>query len=506
MSDTEHVPPASVPSPSRRRVGLFGLFAGPLLGLLAAWLLPSEYHTTTGDIVAFSAAGRATAALAVWMAVWWMTEAIPVYATALLPLGLLPLLGAGSAKEAAAPYGNELIFLFLGGFLMALSMQRWGLDRRIAFGVLRLLGTRADLLVLGLMAVTAFLSMWVSNTASMLTLYPVALSVLVLARAGTPAGPTASMSNFSHALLLGVAYAASIGGMATMIGTPPNLFLASYARDSLGLEISFAGWMAFGVPLMLLFLPAAWWLLVRVFPIRGLRVQGVDGMAGKALAEMGRMSVGEKATIAVFGLAVIAWVFRPLLAAVEMAGVRPFSGLTDSGVAILAALILFVFPAKKGVAVLDWETAKKVPYGLLILFGGGLSLAAAIERNGVGEYLGQQMGALQGVPMWAFIAVAGVGVLFMGELLSNTAMAATVVPICAAVAAAMGWDVLTVLLPVTLAASCGFMLPVATPPNAIAYGSGEVDAQAMLKAGFWLNWMGIGLILGVMWVMTEMMR
>jgi sodium-dependent dicarboxylate transporter 2/3/5 len=497
MNSIPEPPDASTPAQTwLRRIGLW---AGPALALLAFWLSPSAYRDAAGNPAVFSEGARTTAALAVWMAVWWMTEAIPVYATALLPLALLPLLGGGSAKEAAAPYGNETIFLFLGGFLLALSMQRWELDRRIAFSALRLLGTRADTLVLGFMAVTAALSMWVSNTAAALTLYPVALSVLVLARAGASAG---EFRNLSHALLLGVAYAASIGGFGTLIGTPPNLFLASYARDSLGIEIGFARWMMIGVPIILLFLPAAWWLLIRVFPVRGLRVRGVDGMAGRALKDMGPMSAGEKATIAAFGVAVCAWVFRPWLVTLSVGGVQPFAGLTDSGVAILAALALFVLPSgKTGRAVMDWDTAKRLPFGLLLLFGGGLSLAAAIERNGVGTFLGHQLGAFQGVPVWAFIALAAVGVTFLGELLSNTAMAATLIPICAAVAQGMGWDPLLVLIPVTLAASCGFMLPVATPPNAIAYGSGHVEAQAMVRAGFWLNLVGIALILAVMFTL-----
>jgi sodium-dependent dicarboxylate transporter 2/3/5 len=496
----------STGTPTRSRIlwSRIGLFAGPLLALLAAWALPESYLDATGNLVPLTAAARGTVALAVWMAVWWMTEAVSVYATALLPLALLSILGAGDAKEAASPYGNEMIFLFLGGFLLALSMQRWGLDRRIAYGVLRLLGTRADRLVLGLMAVTAFFSLWVSNTATALTMYPIALSVLALAKVGTGTEtPPGSMRNFSHALLLGVVYAASIGGMGTMIGTPPNLFLVSYAREHLGIEISFVRWMSFGIPLVLLYLPAAWWLMVRVFPFGGLRVQGVEGMAGKALRDLGPMSGGEIATIVAFVFAACVWVFKPLLLLVTVAGGHPLAGLTDSGVAMLAALVLFVYPAGKNKgAVLDWDTAKKVPFGLLLLFGGGLSLAAAIERNGVAAYLGQQMTALQGFPMWAFIALAAVGVLFLGELLSNTAMAATVIPICAALAAAAGWDVLTVLVPITLAASCGFMLPVATPPNAIAYGSGEIDAHAMVKVGFWLNLMGVAMILGVMWVLT----
>jgi sodium-dependent dicarboxylate transporter 2/3/5 len=504
-------PPETEAFAARTRLQWMGLFAGPLLALIVAWLLPAAYHPAggagaSGEMVAFSAAGRATTALAAWMAVWWMTEAISVYATALLPLGLLPLLGAGSAKEAAGPYGNEMIFLFLGGFLMALSMQRWGLDRRIAFGVLRLLGSRAEVIVFGLMAITAALSFWVSNTATALTLYPIALSLLSLPHGGSEK----QGRHFAQALLLGVAYAASIGGIATPIGTPPNLFLVSFLRENLGIEIGFARWMMVGVPLVLLFLPASWWLLMRFFPVRGLRIEGVQGMAREALREMGPLSRGEKATIAAFGTAAVVWIFRPLLADLSLAGlgwdVKPLAGLTDSGVAILAAIFLFLLPAgakgrqggKNFGAVMDWDAAKKLPFGLLLLFGGGLSLAAAIERNGVGDLLGSRIDAMAGLPVWVFVAAAAVVITFAGELLSNTAMTAALLPICAAAAQGMGWDPVLVLLPLTWAASCGFMLPVATPPNAIAYGSGRIESTAMIRAGFWTNLLGIALILIVM--------
>jgi solute carrier family 13 (sodium-dependent dicarboxylate transporter), member 2/3/5 len=494
--------PASSSAP--RLLPRLGLVLGPLFAALAAWAMPDVYVAVTGDTVAITAAARATTALAVWMAVWWMTEAIPVYATALLPLGLLPLLGAGSAKEAAAPYGNEMIFLFLGGFLMALSMQRWGLDRRIAYGVLRLLGARADRIVLGMMAITAVLSMWVSNTATALTLYSIALSVLSL----LGGADEARERRFAHALLLGVAYAASLGGMATIIGTPPNLFLASYVQETLGIELSFARWMLVGVPVAVFAVPAVWWLLLRVFPVRDLRIAGVEGLAREALREMGPLSRGEKATIAAFAVAAAVWIFRPLLADLTIAGVTPFAGLTDSGVAILAALALFMVPAgretarganasdvKSSGAVMDWEAAKALPFGLLLLFGGGLSLAAAIERNGVGDLLGAQIGALAGMPLWAFVALAAVVVTFAGELLSNTAMTAALIPLVATAAKVMGWDPMVALLPLTLAASCGFMLPVATPPNAIVYASGRIDARLMIRAGFWANLIGIAVIL-----------
>jgi sodium-dependent dicarboxylate transporter 2/3/5 len=488
-------------TPAWRRLKLIGLCAGPLLALVTAWALPAAYLDAAGATVAFPAAGRATAALAVWMAVWWMTEAIPLYATALLPLGVVPLLGAGSAKEASAPYGNEAIFLFLGGFLMALSMRRWGLDRRLAFGTLRFLGTRADMLVLGIMGITAFISLWVSNTATALTVYPIALSVLGLAAgAGATAGGSVHR-NLAHALLLGVAYAATIGGLATPFSTPPNLILVSFARETLGIEIGFARWVLFGFPLAAVFLVIAWWVLVRLFPLRGARVQGVDALAAQSLRDMGPLSRGETATLAAFATAAVLWMLGPLRATLEIGGARPLAGLTDSGIAVLAAVALFLVPmprdpvtGRRG-AVMDWETAKGLPYGLLLLFGGGLSLAAALERTGVTELLAAKLAALGTMPEWAFLLVAAVGIVFLGELLSNTAMAAAILPVCAAAARAAGWEPIGVLLPLAWAASCGFMLPVATPPNTLVYGSGLIEPQAMLRAGFRLNLIGIALIM-----------
>jgi len=483
------------------RVRRVGLWAGPLLALLTAWALPASYVDAAGAMVDFPMAGRAVSALAVWMAVWWMTEAIPLYATALLPLGLVPLLGAGSAKDAAAPYGNEAIFLFLGGFLMALSMRRWGLDRRLAFRTLKFLGTRADVLVLGVMGITAFISLWVSNTATALTVYPIALSVLGLAHGSAQAGSAGFSRNFAHALLLGVAYAATIGGLATPFSTPPNLILVSVARETLGIDIGFARWVMFGFPLALAFLLIAWAVLVRVFPLRGARVQGVDELAAQSLRDMGPLSRGELATLAAFALASALWMLGPLRATIEIGGMRPLAGLTDSGIAVLAAVALFLVPVPRDPAtgrrgaVMDWETAKGLPYGLLLLFGGGLSLAAALERTGVTGLLAAKLAALDGMPEWAFLLIAAVGIVFLGELLSNTAMAAAILPVCAAVAQAAGWGAMGIMLPLAWASSCGFMLPVATPPNTLVYGSGHIEPQAMLRVGFRLNLIGIALIM-----------
>lgn len=483
--------------PGRRRGQRWGLPAGPLLALLAWLLLPDSHPGTSGEIVAFSAAGRATAAVALWMAVWWLSEAIPISATALLPLALLPLLGATPIADAAAPYANELIFLFMGGFLIALAMERHGLHRRIAWVALRLVGDRPASMVGGFMAVSALLSMWVSNTATAIVMLPVATSLVELVRRqvcppGGRGDPDA-VAAFATCLMLGIAYAASIGGMATPIGTPPNLFAISFLRTELDVDISFVRWMGVGLPLVAVFLPTTWLLLTRwVRPIRLGRIEGAAGLAGRQLQELGPMSRAERIALAVFLGAAGLWVTRPWLVGLGLWGARPLAGLSDAGIAMLAAVVLFVAPSgRDGRRVLDWETAQRLPWGILLLFGGGLSLAASIQANGVGELLGGQVAAFAGLPPLLVVVGVVTGIVFLTELTSNTATTATLVPILASLAPGLGLDPLQLVVPATLAASCAFMLPVATPPNAIVFASGLVTIAEMRRAGFWLNWVSV---------------
>jgi sodium-dependent dicarboxylate transporter 2/3/5 len=501
----------------RSRVQWAGLAAGPLLALLVYSVLPESYLNSEGGTVVFSHAGRATASVGVWMAVWWMTEAIPVYATALLPLAALPLLGAVSMREAASPYGHELIFLFMGGFILALSMQRWGLHDRVALLALRLVGTKPRNMVGGFMIVTAVMSMWVSNTATTVIMLPIALSVIGLVRSRQgPGGGSAPASggkaaepgsrgpitegtgrNFALCLLLGIAYAASIGGIGTLIGTPPNLFLASFIKSHLGREISFVKWMGIGLPLVVLFLPLTWLLLTRLlYPIRIGRIEGGGAYVREAYRRLGRMNRGEWATFIVFMLTAFTWIFRPLLVKIALAGVKPLAGLSDPGVVMLAALALFVIPVnvRGREFVMNWETAVKLPWGLLVLFGGGLSLAAAVQANGVGEFLGNQVSALQGVPPLLLVTLVAALMIFLTELTSNTASTATLVPIMYAVALGLGLHPYALIVPTAIAASCAFMLPVATPPNAIVFGSGYVSIPQMCRAGIWLNLIGIVMV------------
>jgi solute carrier family 13 (sodium-dependent dicarboxylate transporter), member 2/3/5 len=463
------------------RTRIVGLVSGLLVGAAVYLLIPDQYVGPGGDLVELGQAGRICGGLAAWMACWWLTEAIPLWATALLPLVLLPLTGTRTIQAAITPYFHPLIFLFLGGFILALSMERWGLHKRFALGTLRVVGTRPRNMVAGFMVASALLSMWVSNTATTMMMLPIAISVLALTSTRDGEG------GLDVPLLLGVAYGASIGGIGTLIGTPPNLFLASYARDSLGTEISFVGWMAVGLPLVAIFLPLAWLLLTRVlYPLSPDPVPGVAGLIAKERRGLGSMGRGEKVTLVVFVLTATAWVLRPLL---------PF-GITDTTIALAAAIVLFLIPVdlRKGRFVMDFRSAARVPWGILLLFGGGLSLAAALDKTGVAAYLGVLMSGLGGLPVVAVVATVTALVIFLTELTSNTATAATLIPILASIAPGLGMEPMALAVPATLAASCAFMMPVATPPNAIVFGSGRVTIRQMTRAGLWLNLAGIVII------------
>jgi sodium-dependent dicarboxylate transporter 2/3/5 len=489
----------------RSSVQWVGLAAGPALALLAYVLLPDGYRNVAGELVPFSHAGRATAAAAVWMATWWITEAIPVYATSLLPLALLPLTGAATIRSAASPYGHELIFLFMGGFIIALAMQRWDLHRRIAFRALRLVGTHPAHIVGVFMVVTAFLSMWVSNTAVTVMMLPIAVSVIDLVGHKRPEGssegpdriPPEAGRNFALCLLLGIAYAASIGGIGTLIGTPPNLFLASFIKDQFGRDISFVRWMGVGLPLVAVFLPITWLILTRSqYPIRISSVEGGAELVRRAHGSLGPMKRGEWATLMVFASTAFLWLLRPLLSRITIAGIRPLQGLTDPGIAMLGALALFLIPVdvRRRVFVMDWNTAVRLPWGLLILFGGGLSLAAAIGANGVSDFLGKQVSGLAGLPPVLLVVIVTTLMIYLTEMTSNTATTAALVPILAALAPGLGLHPYMLIVPAAIAASCAFMLPVATPPNAIVFGTGLVTIPQMCRAGWRLNLIGIVLI------------
>jgi solute carrier family 13 (sodium-dependent dicarboxylate transporter), member 2/3/5 len=454
------------------------------------------------------------------MATWWITEVLPIPITALLPLVLLPLLGISTITEAAVPFANPIIFLFMGGFMIAQAMLRWNLHRRLALGIILRTGTEPRRLVAGFMLATAFLSMWVSNTAVAVMMLPIGLSVIGVVRgkkgeealaadvsdettadrpgeltavADGPDEPTAGgpvKDSFDVALLLGIAYAASIGGVATLIGTPPNALLAGYMSSEFGVDIGFGAWMLVGLPVTLILLPVTWLLLTRfLFRVddgAGDEESGAARATSDSLRalrdELGAITTPERRVAWVFGLTALAWVVRPLLN-------TWIPELSDPGIAITATLVLCILPAggnREG-PLLDWEWARGIPWGILLLFGGGLSLAGAITQSGLAIWIGEALTVAAGLHfLLVLLLVSGV-IVFLTELTSNTATAAAFLPILAGLALALGQDPLLFTVIAALAASCAFMLPVATPPNAVVFGSGAIRMDEMVRAGLLLN-------------------
>jgi sodium-dependent dicarboxylate transporter 2/3/5 len=423
-----------------------------------------------------------TAAVAMLMAAWWVTEAVPIPATALLPLALFPILGVTSIANTASPYANPVIFLFMGGFLIAAAMQRCGLHERLALAIIRLGGVRPTRLIGAFMAATAFISMWVSNTATVAMMLPLALSIVGLVAGrrpeGTPADP-----HFGPAMLLGLAYASSIGGLGTLIGTPPNALLAGFMSETYGVVIGFGQWMALGVPLVVVSLPLAWLLLTRVLhPVRREDIAGGRQLIADRMGTLGAPTRAEW-TVGLITLATAtAWVLGPIL-------VEFMPGLNDTSVAMIGALLLFLVPVSRAPreTALDWESAEQLPWGVLVLFGGGLSLAGAIQSTGLAVWIGDSLGWVGVLPLLGVILVVATVVVFLTELTSNTATTAGFLPVVGSLAVAIGVDPLMLVVPTAVGASCAFMMPVATPPNAIVYGSGEIAITEMIRAGFWLN-------------------
>ncbi len=496
----------------QQRVRRIGLYAGPVIAALLYLALPLEYRAADGTTAQFTQAGRATLAMMAWMATWWMTEAVEIEVTSLLPIALFPLLGIMPLAKTTANYGADVIYLFLGGFVIALAIARCGLDRRIAFFTLRLVGTRPKAIVAGTMGATAFLSMWVSNTATAAMMIPIVLSVIdvalrsrtgkSLAEHGGIPEDDRDVRNFALSALLGVAYAASIGGLGTIIGSPPNGILVRFIEQKSGIEVSFLQWMTIGVPAMLTFLPLAWFLnTTLLFPTHMKEIEGGREYVREQWSKLGPLSRAERATLAVFGMAVVLWVTAPFLKVVQIGGIRPLGGLSDAGVAIIAAVTLFLISVdrEKGESLMDWATAVRLPWGVLVLFGGGLALASATEVNGVPGFIGSLAAGFSAWPVWLVLLAIITLMVFMSEFTSNTAQVATMLPILAALAPVLKVPAGELLIPSTIAASCAFMMPVGTPPNAIVFGTGLVRMPQMMKAGFWLNVTGILLIFALTW-------
>jgi sodium-dependent dicarboxylate transporter 2/3/5 len=483
---------------------LIALALGPALGLAAAvspaqWGLPEPAWRLAG--------------LAVWMIVWWLSEAVPIPATALLPIAVAPLAGIAPEREIAAAYAHPLIFLFLGGFILAAAMRQSGLHRRVALGVLRRTGDGAAGIVGGFMLATALLSMWISNTATAMLMVTIAVALLAAleraaagpagpaeapgstaaAEAPARAGPAAAaepaagahgLERFGLALMLGIAYSASIGGVATLVGTPTNALLASFLDASYGYALSFRRWLAIGLPFTVVMLPLAWlWLTRPAFRLAGVRLAGAAEHLAAERARLGPLSPEERFVAAVFAATAAAWVLRePLAAATGWP-------LTDSAVAMLAGLVLLAVPAPGAGRrrALDWHEVENLPWGVLILFGGGLALAEAFNSSGLAAAIGGAVAGLGGAPRWLLVLAVTAAVVLLTEVTSNTATAATFLPLTAAAAVGLGHSPLLLAVPVALAASAAFMLPVATPPNAIVFAHRGMRVAVMARSGAVLN-------------------
>jgi len=470
-----------------------GLVAGLVLAIGLQFLPVPEGLEREGWMVA---------SLALLMACWWATEAIPIPVTSLLPLVVLPLAGVLTTRQAGAEYFHPVVVLLFGGFFIALGLEKWGLHARIALNVVVRAGGQPRLLILGFMIAAAMLSMWISNTATTLMLTPIALSV---AHAEMGEGDDAKGGVFGLALLLGVAYAASIGGVATPVGTPTNLIAMGWLAENADRHIGFAQWMAFGLPVTVIMVPVAWFILTRwVFPIdAGATAHAAAGVVRSRLDALGSITTPELRLAAVFAGVAVLWMTNGYI--VQQLGVAHLIAIKgsslDAVIAMSGAILLFLIPAggpaRKGAALMDWETTTKLPWGVVLLFGGGLSLALSIRSTGLAGWMGDQMAVVATLPMLAIMFALIVTIIFLTELTSNVATVTAFMPVIGALAIEAGVDPVLLAVPAAVAGSCAFMLPVATAPNAVVYGTGQVAMSDMIRAGLRINIAGILIIGGL---------
>tara|TARA_B100001059_G_scaffold58250_1_gene53598 strand:+ start:65967 stop:67403 length:1437 start_codon:yes stop_codon:yes gene_type:complete len=462
---------------------LLPLLTGPLVFLLVLCTEPA--------FNGMSESAWLLTGLTAWMAIWWISESVPIPATSLLPIIVVPLLNLDSVANVTAPYADPLIFLFLGGFMLSIAMERWNLHKRIALLTMLMVGSKPSQQIAGMMLVTAFLSMWMSNTATAVMMLPIALSIIGM--------QTNISDKFAKAMLLSVAYAASIGGVATLIGTPPNALLAGYLRNQYQLEVGFAQWMILGVPVAVVLLLAAWYWLTQIhFRFGRDEVQISRHIYLEKLVALGKMQRAEKIVLAVFLLAASLWIFKKWF--ISITGLP----LNDTLTAILCASLLFIIPVsfKTGQRVLTWEDCNKLPWGILILFGGGLTLASQIQQSGLAAFIASQVGGLGAINLLLLIILVTTIIIFLTEVTSNTATAAAFLPLLGPVAISLNTSASMLVIPAAIAASCAFMMPVATPPNAIVFGSGKLKIADMVKAGLVLNLLAIAVITTAVWFIS----
>jgi sodium-dependent dicarboxylate transporter 2/3/5 len=487
MHDTSSAAPVF----SRTRVA--ALVAGPVAFLVLRGLAPGGLDPMPASVLGAAA----------WMAIWWISECLPLAVTALLPIALFPLLGVATIRVAASQFANEIVFLYLGGFFIAAALERWQAHERIALAVIGKVGTDSRRLVLGVMLATGFVSMWISNTATAAMMYPIALAI------GSLYGEGEAAKSQRVALLLGVAFAASIGGMGTLLGTPPNLILAGATKELIGEEIGFVRFLRFGLPIALILLPVCWALLVFVFHRERISL----GEAGRAVLDerkksLGVLHGGERRVILIFVAAALAWFFREpkVIGNLTIFGLTDIvPGLSDAGIAVIAGISLFLVPGARGTGetrpLLTWREAREIPWDVLLLFGGGLSLAAAMESSGLAAQVGVWMSGLEGLPLPVVLVGISICTVIISELASNAATASMGMPIAVALAAALGQPPMLLMLVVGLSASVGFALPMATPPNAIVFGGGELTVRQMARAGLALDAVSIVVVVSVILAM-----
>lgn len=461
-----------------------GFLAGPVLCIILV-VLPFTIFTPEIDRVI---------AIAAWMIVWWITEAVSISVTALIPLALFPLLGIGDIKSVASNYANDIVYLFFGGFVIALALEKVQLHKRIALSILKITGTKANGIVLGFMIATALMSMWISNTASTVVMLPIAVSVIQLL-INDADGFTKNDKNFALSIMLGIAFAANIGGMATLIGTPPNSVMLAFLNENYKIDIGFFQWMQMGVPFAIVMLAIAYFCITHIFfPNRLGKIGGSGAIIQNELKKLGKMSRGETIVLVIFLCTAIAWMLRSYLNTL-----LPNISLTDTTISVIAALAMFTIPLdlRKGTFPLDWKDTARLPWGILILFGGGLALASGLKDAGFIAMIGDFISGKTDWSMWVVTAVLIFLMLFMTELMSNVALVTILIPLVIGIAIGMEVPILQMVIPVTLAASCAFMLPMATPPNAIVFASGHVRVDQMARVGIVLNLISVALLFAV---------
>ena len=467
-----------------------GLVLGPTLFVLTLLFFHPE---------GLSKEANAILASTLWIAVWWITEAIPIAVTALLPIVLFPLTGGLALKSTTAAFGHRYIFLYIGGFMIAIAIERWNLHKRIALSIINFIGTDVTRIILGFMLATAFMSMWISNTATSVMMLPIGMAIIAQLK-DNPSTIEDENLIFGKALMLAIAYSASIGGMATLIGTPPNLVLAGIVQELYGVEISFSQWFMFGLPISMVLLFLCWQYLTRfAFKFKQKTFPGGKAEIKRLLNELGKISYEEKVVLVVFVTTALLWIFRAQLQYF-------IPKLDDTIIAMMSGITLFLLPVKNRTRkIITWEEAVKMPWGIILLFGGGMALAAGFQSSGLAKWLGTQITLLQGVHLFLLVIFIIASVNFLTEITSNLATTAMLLPVLAPMALSLGVHPYMLMVAATVAASCAFMLPVATPPNAVVFGSGYLRIPDMVSKGIWMNLLSIILLSLIVYFLLPML-